>query len=221
MSWRYTADVDLVLALTLDALPDLSGRLGWSRHPKREYEFTSPSGARLDLIPAGPELLQAGQLQWRNGDVMSLVGMDLAFKHAVQHENVVLVAPPPVVAVLKMVAFGDRLTERERDLVDIAHLLDAYVKEDDARRWDEAPEDGDFDLAPAHLFGLDVARLLTLDVHRAVVSAFLLQIEQPESWAHLLMLRGGPPHWRTEENALVRRLQAFKAGMQAAVGGSL
>src|SRR4051812_40182941 len=107
MSWRQTADVDLVVALTQDALPDLSGRHGWSRHPKREHEFTSPGGARLDVIPAGPELLQAGRLQWRNGDVMSLVGMDLAFKYAAQHPRGVLVAPPPVVAVLKMVAFGD------------------------------------------------------------------------------------------------------------------
>ena len=82
MSWRHTADVDLVLALTLDALPDLLDRPGWRRHPTREYEFTSPKGARLDLIPAGPTLLQAGRLQWRNGDVMSLVGMDLAFEHS-------------------------------------------------------------------------------------------------------------------------------------------
>ena len=216
MSWRRTADVDLALTLTLDALPNLSRQGGWRQHPKREHEFTSPDGARLDLIPAGPQLLQAGGLQWRDGGVMSLVGLDLAFKHAVQHESGVFVAPASVVAVLKMVAFGERPADRERDLVDIAHLLDAYVKEDDARRWDEAPDDCEFDLAPAHLFGLDVARILEHDVHRSVVSTFLGQVEPPESSAHLLMLRGGPARWRSEENALVRRLQAFRAGMRAA-----
>jgi hypothetical protein len=117
MTWRYTADVDFVVALTVDELPALANRPGWSRHPKREYEFTSPDGAKVDLIPAGLPLMQAGKLQWRNGDVMSLAGMDLAFRHAVRHEGGVFVAPPPVVAILKMVAFADRPTERERDLV--------------------------------------------------------------------------------------------------------
>lgn len=93
MSWRHTADVDFVVALTVDALPALANRPGWSRHPKREYEFSAPGGVKLDLIPADPHLIRAGQLQWLNGGVMSLVGMDLAFKYAVQHEGGVLVAP--------------------------------------------------------------------------------------------------------------------------------
>jgi predicted nucleotidyltransferase len=166
MSWRHTTDVDLVVALTVDVLPALASRPGWSRHPKREYEFTSPGGARVDLIPASPDLLRAGRLQWLNGTVMSLVGMDLAFNHAVRHHDGVLVAPPAVVAILKMVAFGDRPAERERDLVDIGHLLDAYVKEDDERRWGETPEAIEFDLAPAFLLGVDIARLLSHDEHR-------------------------------------------------------
>jgi len=218
MSWRHTADVDFAVALTVDALPALASRPGWSRHPKREYEFTAPGGAKVDLIPAGLHLLQAGQLQWRNGDVMSLVGMDLAFKYAVQYDGGVSVAPPPVVALLKMVAFGDRPTERERDLVDVAHLLDAYVDETDERRWDETPDGIEFDLAPAYLLGLDIARVLSHEDHRRVVSRFLGQIEATDSSAHLLMLGNGPVRWRTEQNALGRRLQMFKAGMLHAIG---
>jgi predicted nucleotidyltransferase len=169
----------------VDALSALASRPGWSRHPRREYEFTAPGGAKVDLIPASPQLLRSGQLQWRNGDVMSLVGMDLAFEHAARHTGGVLVAPPPVVAILKMVAFGDRPTERERDLVDIAHLLDAYVDEDDERRWDETPDGTEFDLAPAYLLGIDIARVLSRDAHRRVVSRFLHQIEATESSGHL------------------------------------
>jgi predicted nucleotidyltransferase len=212
MSWRHTTDVDLVVALTVDVLPALANRPGWSRHPKREYEFTSPGGARVDLIPASPDLIRAGRLQWLNGTAMSLVGMDLAFKHAVRRDGV-LVAPPAVVAILKMVAFSDRPAERERDLVDVGHLLDAYVKEDDERRWDETPDATEFDLAPAFLLGIDVARLLSHDEHRRVVDTFLSQVEAPNSSAHLLMLGGGPLRWRTEENALGRRLGMFRAGL--------
>lgn len=218
MSWRRTTDVDFVVALTVDALPALASRPGWSRHPKREYEFTAPGGAKVDLIPASPHLLRAGRLEWRNGDVMSLVGMDLAFKYAARHAGEVLVAPPPVVAILKMVAFADRPTERERDLVDIAHLLDAYVNEEDERRWDETPDGTEFDLAPAYLFGVDLARVLSEEDHRRVVSRFLGQIETTDSPEHLLMLGNGPIRWRTERNALARRLQLFRAGLQHALG---
>src|ERR1041384_6352707 len=70
MSGRHTTDVDLVVALAVDVLPHLLSRPGWRRHPKREYEFTSPAGARIDLIPASPELIRAGRLQWLNGSVM-------------------------------------------------------------------------------------------------------------------------------------------------------
>lgn len=218
MSWRHTADVDFVVALTVDALAALANHAGRSRHPRREYEFTAPGGAKVDLIPAGLHSMQAGQLQWRNGDVMSLVGMDLAFTHAVRHEGGVFVAPPPVVAILKMVAFGDRPTQRERDLVDVAHLLDVYVDENDERRWNETPGGTEFDLAPAYLLGIDIARVLSNDEHRRVVSRFLGQIEATDSSAHLLMLSNGPVRWRTEQNPLGRRLQTLTAGMQRAIG---
>jgi hypothetical protein len=33
MRWRQTPDIDLAVALTLDELPDLADRPGWSRHP--------------------------------------------------------------------------------------------------------------------------------------------------------------------------------------------
>jgi len=221
MRWRQTADVDLVVALTLDEFPDLGARSGWRRHAKREHEFVSPSGAKLDLLPAGARLLQEGRLQWRDGSVMSLEGMDLAFEHAEPHVVQgyrVLVAPPPVIAILKMVSFGERPAERERDLEDIAHLLDAYVDESSGRRWDDAAECGEFDLAPAYLLGLDIHRLLASDVHRAIVSGFLRQIESPESTSHLLMSSLGPERWRTEENPLARRIDAFRAGMKRGRG---
>ncbi|HEY6559879.1 MAG TPA: hypothetical protein VI072_21495 [Polyangiaceae bacterium] len=52
--------------------------------------------------------------------------MDLAFEHAEQrkvvHGYTASVAPPRVVAVLKMTAYCDRPVEREHDLEDIAHL---------------------------------------------------------------------------------------------------
>ena len=47
MSWRRTADVDFAVALTVDALPALASRPGWSRQPRREHEFYAPGGAKV------------------------------------------------------------------------------------------------------------------------------------------------------------------------------
>jgi predicted nucleotidyltransferase len=220
MRWRRTADVDLMLALELDEFPGaLVRRPGWRRHPIREHEFTSPTGARLDLLPAGRDLIAGGQITWSSGNVMSLEGMDLAFEHA-ERQNAVdgyeaRVAPPHVVAMLKMVAYCDRPAERERDLEDIGHLLESYVDETCERRWDEAC-DQEFVLAPAYLLGLDVGRVVTTDGHRELVKRFFGRVGDPESPSHAQMRRKGPRGWRTDEDALRLRLEAFRAGMSAA-----
>jgi predicted nucleotidyltransferase len=113
MTWRKTADVDLAVALELDEFPaGLSELDGWSRTPGREHEFVSSQGVRLDVLPAGRSLLEAGSLTWSTGQVMNLTGLDLAFEYAEAHtvarDVTVRVAPPKAIAVLKMVSFLDR-----------------------------------------------------------------------------------------------------------------
>ena len=220
MRWRQTSDVDLVVALELDDLSDLERRSGWIRHRRREHEFVAPGGAKVDVLPVGKQSPSAGHIEWGNGDVMDLAGMDLAFRYAVEHAVLdgyrVRVAPPAVIVLLKMVSFGDRPAERERDLEDIAHRLDAYVQEDSERRWDEAFDCGEFELAPAYLLGIDVARLCASDVHDGVVNRFLLQVGDPQTSTHALMSSCGPGRWRTEKDALARRLGAFQSAMTRA-----
>ena len=222
LRWRATADVDLAVALELEEFPGaLSACIGWRAHPKKEHEFTSPAGAKVDLIPAGPSALAAGRLRWRSGRLMSLACMDLAFQHAqshlVQSGYSVRVAPPPVLALLKMVAFADRPAERQRDLEDLAHLLDEYVDERSERRWTDALDCAEFDLAPAYLLGLDIQRVMRTDNHEKAVEAFL-ELVEPASHHHTLMRGSGPLRWKTEEHPLLRRLQAFRAGMAAGDG---
>ncbi|HEY6726531.1 MAG TPA: hypothetical protein VI197_20995 [Polyangiaceae bacterium] len=219
MRWRKTADVDLALAIELDEFPGpLLAQYGWLQHPQRAHEFESPLGAKVDLLPAGPTLITAKELRWPRGHRMSLAGMDLAFARAELHQVAadcsVLVAPPPVIVILKMVSYCDRPAERERDLEDITHLLDSYVDENAERRWEEAAE-CDFDLAPAYLLGLDLGRTTTLPEHRAVIDKFVERIGDEGTPSHALMSRRGPKRWRSESHALSRRLQAFREGMAA------
>ncbi|HUH06128.1 MAG TPA: nucleotidyl transferase AbiEii/AbiGii toxin family protein [Kofleriaceae bacterium] len=220
MQWRRTVDVDLVIALEIDEVPGaLIGRAGWVQHPRKEHELVSPHGVKIDLLPAGASLMAAGQIQWPSGQVMSLAGMDLAFQHAQSHaalgDCVARVAPPAVIAMLKMASFNDRPAERERDLSDIAHLLDRYVEDDSERRWDEALEIEEFDLAPAYLLGLDIGRIASTETHQSIIDSFLERVADPESASHDIMSRSGPSRWRTEVDALSRRFHAFRAGIAA------
>ncbi len=148
---------------------------------------------------------------------MSLAGMDLAFSHAESHsvsnDHAVLVAPPSVISILKMTSYCDRPIERERDLEDIAHLLDAYVDDDSDRRFEEALGQ-DFDLAPAYLLGLDIGRVTNLDSHKKLISRFLDKVANPDSVEHAVMRNKGPKHWRAED-ALTRYLDAFRTGLAA------
>lgn len=83
-SRRQTADVDLAVAVELEEFPGaLPDRPGWSQHSRKEHEFTSPQGVRLDILPAGRVLLDVGEVHWQSGHVMSLAGMDLAFERAI------------------------------------------------------------------------------------------------------------------------------------------
>lgn len=213
VQWRQTVEVDLVIAVDVLELNDIAERAGWRQHPRKEHEFRSPGGAKIDILPATAALIEAGAITWPGGQVMSLVGMDLAFSHSdagLVTGFDVRVAPPAVVAVLKMVSFVERSWDRERDLVDIAHLLELYVDEDSDRRWHEAA-DVDFELAPAFLFGRDVGRLIT-DAHRSVVPRFLERVAAPESAEHARMERLGPAGWRGQTHPLRRRLEALRRG---------
>ncbi len=216
MRWRHTADVDLVVAVDVHELADIAQRPGWKQHPRKEHEFRSPRGARIDILPASAPLVEEGAIRWPSGHVMSLAGMDLAFAHAVAHEVGILrvdVAPPPVVTTLKMVSFTERSWDRERDLADIAHVLDLHVDEDSDRRWDEA-RDVEFDLASAFLLGRDVGRLMG-KTHRVLVASFLDVVADPESAEHARMAQLGPASWRGQDDPLERRLDAFRQGWEA------
>lgn len=217
MTWRKTADLDLIVAVEIDEFPgELVERSGWAQHPILEHKFESPQGDKLDILPAGDEVLKKGTIDWGGGHVMSLVGIDLAFVHAethrVEEDFIAKVAPPKVIAVLKMAAYLDRPQERLRDLDDIAHLLDVYIDDDSPRFWDEAIEYGEYDSASAYLLGLDIGRIASKS-HLRLVEEFLTRVGDTDSIAHAQMLQRGPRRWSTEDQPLHRRFHAFRAGL--------
>jgi predicted nucleotidyltransferase len=214
LEWRQTNDLDFVVSVALADYPAGLGALpGWQRRREGEHAWLSPSGVRVDVVPAGPGLLEAGSLTWpESGYRMSLLGLRLAFDHhvrvSIDARHSVQVATIAAIVVLKMVAFLDR-SDREDDITDIAQVIERYLGPIDDRRW-ALP--GDFDNAGAFALGMDVGVLVN-EKERHVVTQFLTRAKDEDDRIHALLIRNGPWIWREHPEALFDRLAAFEKGM--------
>lgn len=217
MSWRTTTDIDLIVALDFDVFPkDLLARGGWTRHSTKSQTFFSPLGCQVDLVPVGPDAVREGVLVWPDdGFEMSVIGLDLAFAHRQPQQVLdgtnVFVTPAFIVSFLKMVSYLDRPHARERDLNDIAHLMEGYIGEDDDRRWsDEVATDIDFDSVSAFLLGKDVASVLVDAAHWAKVDTFMSGACDEESTTHAKLAEFCSPR---SKSLFPDRLQQLQAGL--------
>jgi predicted nucleotidyltransferase len=222
MRWRGTGDLDLVLAVDEGTFPaGLDTLEGWRRDRVKEHEWHGPGWVQVDVLPAGPEVLARGHVQWNSGIQMSLVGMRLAFAHAapvfVAPGVDVEVAPLHVIALLKMVAYQESPGSRERDLADLAYIMEEYVPLDSDRLWSEVPTGVAFECRPAFLLGLDLAPLLN-ERERVVVTKFIALLRGVGAdTTRPRFLRGGPSRWRADDDDEEARLDgvidAFEAGL--------
>ena len=218
MKWRRTADVDLVVVVSIDeAYAILTGREGWRRHDRNEHEWRSPSGVKVDLLPVSQEALAARTLRWpASGHEMNLTGI----RHAFAAAPVALapglhlpVAPVHVIALLKIVAYLDRPVEREKDLSDVAHIFYEYPAIDDDRFFeDDILQLGLIEQeARPFILGREVAAIVDGD-ERAIVEAFCRRVldDGPDGarW-----VRNGP--WLHTEETAMERLERFLEGVRA------
>lgn len=220
---RQTGDLDISVSVSVDELAAGLPRLDrWKRNPKKEHEWWSPAGVKVDVIPAGPSLLAAGEIIWpTTGIRMNLTGMRLALTTANTYEAVpgvaIRLAPVPVIAVLKMISYLDRPAERERDLHDLGHIVEQHVPPEDERRF--APEVLDagvsYEQASAYLLGHDLRSLVNADERRAV-DEFVARVrdERHPSAAQARMAWLGPPSWNQDPDELLARIDAFLTGFR-------
>jgi predicted nucleotidyltransferase len=221
MSWRQTRDLDLALAVGVDKYPaGLETESGWSRHPTLEQRWIAPGAVYLDIIPVGDEQPNPPLLIWpKSGFQMSLLGMRLAFELGVRIEAApslaIRVAPLEVLAVLKMVGYLDRPNERERDLEDIAYILNDYVADADERRYGDQVLDLEltYDEVSSFLLGTRLAAIVNEDEREAVLR-FMSLVKQPgePTSTQARMLLRAPPNWRRNPEELLIRVAAFERG---------
>jgi predicted nucleotidyltransferase len=186
---RFTLDVDLVVALDLEAFAEFAAELTvreWKQEPNREHRWRAPRGSLIDLVPAGPKLRAAKQIVWPESQfAMSLVGFDHVFTQAtpivfapdVQFK----VAPPRVLALLKIISYLDEPYRRQKDLEDLQLLLRRYEAASDRIYGDEifAADLEDIEFANAYLLGADLSRIAT-EADGDLVRAFLNKQQIPD-----------------------------------------
>lgn len=226
-SQRHTEDIDVALALDLDDFGALETELasgGWARDLSQEQRWLGPRKSRMDILPAGPKLRAAGQLTWpRSGMIMSLTGFDYVFQQAVAIELAqglhVKAAPPPVLFLLKVVAYLDDPHRRAKDLEDIHSLLKSYERESDRMFSDAvfAADLSDVEFVPAFLLGVDLA-LFCRGSERAVIERFLDTMSDPESVPFLSLLRY-EGRLEPSEQQLESRFRAFTKGLHLGRSG--
>jgi predicted nucleotidyltransferase len=224
MKWRETRDLDLALAVMLDRYPaGLEAEPGWSRHPTLEQRWIALGGVYVDIIPTGDERTHPPVLTWPvSGFQMNLAGMRLAFELGVTIEIApglaIRVAPLEVLALLKMVGYLDRPHERERDLADIAYILNDYVADADERRYgDEILDLGiAYDETSPFLLGRRLAGIVNEHESEAVLRFIELVKRTGDPTAtQARMLVGAPPSWHRDPEELLLRIAAFERGFGA------
>jgi predicted nucleotidyltransferase len=204
---RNTADVDLVIAVSASEFPgSLEGDPKWTRseraHSPQRWSYRGH--LPFDLLPIGEQELARKELVWPDGTVMGVDGFELLFDSALPMlagSERVHVAPIPVVALLKMVAWLDRPADRQRDLDDLNELMKCYLDESVDDDFDRLVELGIGSIGHARALGEDVAKLARLDV----CARFLALLEQ----RYLFMWPG-----RRDDEDADALLTAFKQGLR-------
>jgi predicted nucleotidyltransferase len=222
MRWRQTADLDLTISTsTNDVVDSMKGLNGWRRAEREPHRWLSPKGVKVDVIPAGPALVAAGNITWpETGAVMSLVGFRLVFETSTKREiapgHEMRVASLPAIAMLKMAAYLDRPSERARDLEDLGYIVDNYCYDNDERRYSQPVVDAgvQYEQAGAFLLGQDLASLVD-GRERDLIKRFLTKLRDTNDGAGTLsrFARLAPPSWHKEEEEVLKRLQAFEMGL--------
>lgn len=221
MRWRQTHDLDLALAASLEGLSSTLDSLpGWAHDPRIEHRWLAPGEVRVDIVPAGSEALQRGELIWpKSGRRMSLLGFRLAFTHSLpvqlSADLAVRVAPIPVLVVLKIAAYVEAPYERERDLEDIAYALEECAGSSTEERYsDEVLDAGlTYEEVRPFLLGRRVGAIVN-DAEREMVEGFLRTVEGEGGGGgtQARMLVAGPSAWRRDPATMLRCICAFRTG---------
>lgn len=221
LHWRVTKDLDLAVACHPDGFVQDLERLGWRRDRHAAHRWRLPDSSIVDVVPAHPDLVAAGQFVWPGSEVrMRLLGFRLAFADAglaeIGGETRVRVASLRSLAVLKIAAYLDLPWDRVSDLADLAHIMAGFVAPDAEARWsDEVIRVGlAFEDVSPFVLGSQL-RAVVDDPEKAVVSEFIEAAEDPGDKRQTIprMAQRAPIAWK-DPKELTKRIAAFRRGFE-------
>lgn len=223
---RLTEDIDVAVALDLDAFGSLSAgltQLGWHPDVRWEPRWHSRGRVRVDLLPLGPRARAERRIVWPRAEtVMRVVGSDRIFSQAVSRELAsgfsARVAPLSVLALLKLAAYLDAPGMREKDLGDVLLMLDEYGEDGDRRFGDDILEAGvDYETAGAFLLGQDLQAVCATAEEQELVRTFLRRVTEPDFLLPLYLRRRQPSEGDGRQNLVGRQFTALADGFRAAI----
>lgn len=171
---RMTNDADVTVIVDnladFSALKDRLAAYGFTR-TLVPHRMQHRDGGLMDLLPFSTAIAPDGRLELEDGFVFNMAGFSQVIPNAVSTPidggpNLPL-APLPLYALLKLVAFSDR--RAAKDLGSVLHCLEHYVEDDDRRYGVDHDGVGvPFEYTCAYLLGLDGQQFLDAAVSNAV-----------------------------------------------------
>lgn len=178
------ADVTVVVQSIADfhALKDRLADYGFTR-TSRPLRMLHRDGGVMDILPFSEAIAPDGSLRLEENFVLNMTG----FSHVVP--NVVStsidggptlpLAPLPLYALLKLVAFSDR--REPKDLAGVLHCLENYLEDSDRRYTIEHDGKGVlYEYSSAYLLGVDAQPFLDPTLSHSV-AAVLDRFDSPEA----------------------------------------
>lgn len=176
---RATRDVDFAIKIAdwgaFDAIRNQLAKVGFEL-TRAQHRLHGPAGAIVDIVPFGLVADKTASIAWPPDGkvVMNVLGFQEACDNAErvriaqEPELIIPVATPAGMALLKLIAWSDRIREtRSKDAQDFAYLLQSYERIPVVTEMLFSEEwapimDGygwDLTLAAAHKLGHDAGRI--------------------------------------------------------------
>ncbi len=223
-SKRTTADWDFALEVPdWETFERFRSSLGQSRAERGASEHRVVIGATpIDLVPFGGVESPVGEICWPRGkERMAVWGLSEALEFASERSSAVPVAPLPLLAALKVIAFAERGSATDKDLRDLHFILTNYARCDNEDRifdelGDELGAGLPYDQAGPLLLGRDLARHLKPETLARVCGELDRLPERLDLYANALLGRCLDEDQR--ERDLID-LHALFAALRRGVGG--
>lgn len=219
---RMTNDADVTVVVEsladFETLKDRLADFGFTR-ARMPHRMQHRSGGFVDILPFSHAIAPDGRLQLEEGFVLNMAGFSQVVPHVLQTEieggPTLPLAPLPLYALLKIVAFSDR--KEPKDLASVLHCLEHYLEDDERRYGAEHRGEGvPYEYTCAYLLGVDARHFLDTPLRKAVTTVLDL-FDEPD--AQVVGLVAGEAGRRLVDDD--RRAEIFQLYRWFRLGGGL